>query len=261
MSFDHSQSTLIWQSYSILLVIALHSAALLIRKNRSWSERKPIRAEAVSLSNSRSMNGFLITHPSRETFQNPVSPPFDYSSGRTGFWTCSTAVFRFIQFNFPCSLVPSMTFLFNLKSYFIIYMHLLKTHHKWLIHNPWLIYSPVFYTQLQEYMPCSISSSSWPQPPSLLFIVVAAMQPTDFRITRTGTITAPASAVFAHVNDLHQWDAWSPWAKLDPNATNSFEGPASGVGAMMRWAGNNKVGQGSMTIMESRPDEFIQLQT
>jgi hypothetical protein len=92
----------------------------------------------------------------------------------------------------------------------------------------------------------------------ILFIVVAAMQPTDFRITRTGTIIAPASAVFPHVNDLHQWDAWSPWAKLDPNAKNSFEGPALGVGAIMSWAGNNKVGQGSMTIMESRPDEFIQ---
>ena len=25
----------------------------------------------------------------------------------------------------------------------------------------------------------------------------------------------------------------------------------------MRWVGNNKVGQGSMTIIESRPDEFI----
>ena len=26
----------------------------------------------------------------------------------------------------------------------------------------------------------------------------------------------------------------------------------------MRWAGNNKVGQGSMMITENRPDEFIQ---
>ena len=47
----------------------------------------------------------------------------------------------------------------------------------------------------------------------IIFIIVAAMQPSDFRITRTGTITAPASAVFAQVNDLHKWDAWSPWAK------------------------------------------------
>ena len=91
----------------------------------------------------------------------------------------------------------------------------------------------------------------------IIFIIVAAMQPSDFRITRTGSITAPASAVFAQVNDLHKWDAWSPWAKLDPDAKNSFEGPASGVGAIMRWVGNNKVGQGSMTIIESRPDEFI----
>jgi len=91
----------------------------------------------------------------------------------------------------------------------------------------------------------------------IIFIVVAAMQASDFRITRTGTITAPASAVFAQVNDLHKWDAWSPWAKLDPDAKNSFEGSESGVGAIMRWVGNNKVGQGSMTIMESRPDEFI----
>jgi len=91
----------------------------------------------------------------------------------------------------------------------------------------------------------------------IIFIIVAAIQPSDFRITRTGTITAPASVVFAQVNDLQKWDAWSPWAKLDPEAKNTFEGPASGVGAIMRWSGNNKVGQGSMAIMESRPDEFI----
>jgi hypothetical protein len=91
----------------------------------------------------------------------------------------------------------------------------------------------------------------------IIFFIAAAMQPSDFRITRTDKITAPASAVFAQVNDLQKWDAWSPWAKLDPNANNSFEGPASGVGAIMRWAGNNKVGQGSMTIIESRPDDFI----
>lgn len=91
----------------------------------------------------------------------------------------------------------------------------------------------------------------------IIFVIVAAIQPSDFRIIRTGTINAPASAVFAQVNDLQKWDAWSPWAKLDPEAINSFEGPASGTGAIMRWAGNNKVGVGSMTIMESRPDEFI----
>ncbi len=91
----------------------------------------------------------------------------------------------------------------------------------------------------------------------IIFFIVAATQPSDFRVTRTGTISAPASAVFAQVNDLQKWEAWSPWAKLDPEAKNSFEGPTSGTGAIMRWSGNNKVGQGSMTIIESRPDDFI----
>jgi hypothetical protein len=93
----------------------------------------------------------------------------------------------------------------------------------------------------------------------VIFVIIVSMQPSDFRVTRTISISAPASAVFAHVNELQKWDAWSPWAKLDPDAKNSFEGPASGTGAIMRWAGNNKVGVGSMTIIESRPDGFVQL--
>jgi Polyketide cyclase / dehydrase and lipid transport len=92
----------------------------------------------------------------------------------------------------------------------------------------------------------------------IALLVLAAMQPADFRITRTGSISAPTSAIFPHVNNLQNWDAWSPWAKLDPNAKNSFEGPVEGVGAKMSWAGNNKVGVGSMSITESRPSDFIQ---
>jgi Polyketide cyclase / dehydrase and lipid transport len=92
----------------------------------------------------------------------------------------------------------------------------------------------------------------------IIFLVLAARQPDAFRITRTGTISAPALAIFPHVNNLQNWEAWSPWAKLDPNAKNSFEGPSEGIGAKMSWAGNNKVGVGSMTITESRPNDFIQ---
>ena len=91
----------------------------------------------------------------------------------------------------------------------------------------------------------------------VVFVLVVAMRPSGFRITRSATISAPAPVVFAQVNDLHKWEAWSPWAKLDPAARNSYEGPPAGTGAILRWAGNNKVGAGSMTIIESRPHEFI----
>jgi hypothetical protein len=92
-----------------------------------------------------------------------------------------------------------------------------------------------------------------------LFLVVVALQPSEFQVERTATIAAPQADVFARVNDLHKWDAWSPWAKLDPNAKISFEGPEAGQGAAMSWAGNDKVGEGKMTIAESRPSDEVKL--
>ncbi len=93
----------------------------------------------------------------------------------------------------------------------------------------------------------------------VIFLIVAAMQPADFRITRSATIAAPASAVFAQINDFHKWNDWSPWAKMDPNAKNTFEGPESGVGAGFSWEGNNEVGAGRMTITDVKPNELVQL--
>jgi uncharacterized protein YndB with AHSA1/START domain len=86
-----------------------------------------------------------------------------------------------------------------------------------------------------------------------------AMQPATFQITRSTKINAPPATVFAQVNDFHNWNAWSPWAKLDPNAKNTFEGPESGKGAQFHWVGNNEVGEGGMTITESQPNELILL--
>lgn len=92
-----------------------------------------------------------------------------------------------------------------------------------------------------------------------LLIVIIARQPSDFRITRSTVIPVPASTVFTQVNDFHKWEAWSPWAKLDPTAKNSYEGASSGEGAIFRWAGNKQVGEGSMTLLESHPNELIRI--
>ena len=32
-----------------------------------------------------------------------------------------------------------------------------------------------------------------------------------------------APVVFDQVNDFHNWEAWSPWAKLDPAVRNSLK--------------------------------------
>ena len=91
------------------------------------------------------------------------------------------------------------------------------------------------------------------------FLIVVAMQPSLFRVTRSATIGAPPPLVFGLVNDFHNWDAWSPWAKLDPTCKNTFDGPSSGTGAGFGWSGNKKVGEGRMTILESRPSDLIRI--
>ncbi len=93
-----------------------------------------------------------------------------------------------------------------------------------------------------------------------VFLVVVALQPSEFRVQREITMAVPAEVAFSQVNDFHKWDNWSPWAKKDPNAKNTFEGSPSGVGAALSWAGNMEVGEGKMTITESLPPSLIRIQ-
>jgi hypothetical protein len=93
----------------------------------------------------------------------------------------------------------------------------------------------------------------------VIFLIIAGLQPSDYKVERSLVINAPASAIFAQVNNLHAWEAWSPWAKLDPNAKITFEGPRAGKGAIHHWDGNNEIGAGSMEITESSPYKSIQM--
>jgi hypothetical protein len=92
---------------------------------------------------------------------------------------------------------------------------------------------------------------------ALVFVVFVATRPTEFRISRSATLDAPPNVVFAQVNDFSAWQAWSPWARLDPAAENFFAGPKAGKGAVFKWSGNSEVGEGMMTIIESQPDDLI----
>jgi len=89
--------------------------------------------------------------------------------------------------------------------------------------------------------------------------VVVAMQPSHYHVERSATVNAPALIVFNQVNDFHKWDAWSPWAKLDPNMKTNYEGTPAGNGAVYSWAGNSNVGEGRMTIADSKPGESIKI--
>lgn len=101
---------------------------------------------------------------------------------------------------------------------------------------------------------------------SLLLLAVvgvcayAATLPDDYRYTRSMTMRAYPDAIFVQVNNLQNWNKWSPWAKLDPNAKITFEGPVEGNGAIMRWAGDMKIGEGSMTVTSNQPNKMVRYQ-
>src|SRR4051812_12771614 len=87
--------------------------------------------------------------------------------------------------------------------------------------------------------------------------VVVAMQPAHYHVERSATMNAPAATVFNQVNDFHKWEAWSPWAKVDPNMKTTFAGGPAGNGAVYSWVGNSDVGEGRMTITDSKPGQSI----
>jgi Polyketide cyclase / dehydrase and lipid transport len=93
----------------------------------------------------------------------------------------------------------------------------------------------------------------------IVLIIVIALQAPSYTVTRSANIAASPPAVFAHVNDFHNWEAWSPWAKLDPGMKQSFQGAPAGAGAIYSWVGNKQVGEGRMTITESRPSDLVRI--
>ena len=89
--------------------------------------------------------------------------------------------------------------------------------------------------------------------------IVVARRPSEFRVSRTTTIAAPAPVVFAQVNDFQKWAAWSPYEKRDPAMRKTYEGAPTGIGAVYTWSGNKEVGEGRTTITESQPNELIRI--
>ena len=94
----------------------------------------------------------------------------------------------------------------------------------------------------------------------IALIGVAFVLPRTAHVERSITIDRPASEVFGVLDNLRQFNRWSPWFELDPNAAYTFSGPPSGVGAKFAWAGNKDVQSGSMEIVDAKPDNSLTLQ-
>lgn len=85
----------------------------------------------------------------------------------------------------------------------------------------------------------------------LVIVLMAAMKPNSFSVTRSTAIAAPPEKIAALIADFHQWRNWSPWEDLDPAMQRTFSGAASGKGAVYAWQGNKEVGRGRMEITDA----------
>jgi Polyketide cyclase / dehydrase and lipid transport len=97
---------------------------------------------------------------------------------------------------------------------------------------------------------------------AIIILVIAAVGflffPSHIHVERSTIINQKQSVVFNYVNNLDNWNSWSPWYRLDTTAKYHFEGVHLGKGAILRWESENKnVGIGKMTITESKPDSLI----
>lgn len=93
----------------------------------------------------------------------------------------------------------------------------------------------------------------------VVFLGFAATRPASYRVERRTVVAAPPAVAYAQVADFHKWPAWSPWAKLDPAMKTTFSGAPEGTGAVYAWTGNDKVGEGRMTITDARPAQAVDI--
>lgn len=89
-----------------------------------------------------------------------------------------------------------------------------------------------------------------------VFMLIAALLPSQYRVERTVMIQAPDSVVYQQVADFENWITWSAWALRDKEALNSFSGTPSSIGHQWSWKGEI-MGEGSMTHTELFPNKKV----
>lgn len=77
--------------------------------------------------------------------------------------------------------------------------------------------------------------------------------PSRYSLERSIDVDADLAAIHHWIDDFRRWREWSAWEDLDPAMSRDYSGPASGVGACYRWAGNRRAGRGEMSIAVCDP--------
>ncbi|GAB4334666.1 MAG: hypothetical protein OHK0038_12010 [Flammeovirgaceae bacterium] len=80
--------------------------------------------------------------------------------------------------------------------------------------------------------------------------------PEEYSTERSIVINAPIEKVFAGVNDLKNWEKWSPWKDQDPTLKMFHVENTVGKDAYYDWK-SEKSGEGRITILESSENRLV----
>jgi uncharacterized protein YndB with AHSA1/START domain len=89
-------------------------------------------------------------------------------------------------------------------------------------------------------------------------ILFSFLLPSEVSVSRSIVVNAPVDRVFDQINDLRNWEKWSPWKRMDPSMVMTFSNPAVGQNAFYKWESQNKhMAKGTCTLSRVVPNEEI----
>jgi effector-binding domain-containing protein len=92
----------------------------------------------------------------------------------------------------------------------------------------------------------------------ILFLVGAYMLPSELHITKSVFIRSSPEVIFEQVNNLKNWEKWSPWENIDTTMDLKYFGNPTGEGSGFEWKSDNSdVGSGRLIIDASKPYDSI----
>jgi effector-binding domain-containing protein len=95
----------------------------------------------------------------------------------------------------------------------------------------------------------------------VILVVIGFLLPKTRHVERSVVIDATPCAVFAQVNGLRNFNDWSPFVAVSPDAEYGYEGPDFGVGSKITWnIAGPEPESGSQTIIASTPYERVDIE-
>jgi len=92
----------------------------------------------------------------------------------------------------------------------------------------------------------------------LLLILVSFFLPSTAHVERSLEMNCAPEAVFPLVNNLKNWDQWSPWHKKDSLMKKTYGNVFEGQGASYSWESeHSQVGKGSLEFSKVNPNQLI----